>query len=432
MISQVNAIRICLGKKLTLNIRKWIFVMLFVTPCFHGFTIMNIIFPIKLSHILTLGSFVLLFIHQTKIRIGTLFWMITSFLCIQTCLAYSVYGFNILVINMILCILRVLVGFYISDKFSLSDWLWIGKVSAGVVFVFVLFNLFVQREIFWNYLLNPSYRIGVKTIFQGGLNADESWLGLYTFLSVGGSLWMPMISLVFVFSILTSSRSGILIGLAFLVWIFAQWIRKKMKRTCHVSFWKDWTKGEKMISITLTIVIIGVFVLAQLLALEKQKDNKFDITNPTTEVVSPETSLNKLADRFENIGKESGSYGRLNMWKWVPKEFGENIWGYGLGNGIEKIRENDPGTIVEGNIHNIYFQVLLEQGIIGLLIFFVILFFFIKREIYTLFCNPLAAFLLCYLGAGMIQFRFLDNIFWLIVGAYLNLAFSNTTKSINQ
>lgn len=108
------------------------------------------------------------------------------------------------------------------------------------------------------------------------------------------------------------------------------------------------------------------------------------------------------------------------MWKWIPKELSENIWGYGLGNGMKRIRENDPNMILEDNLHNIYFQVLLDQGIVGFIIMLSIVAKFFLEEIRSLAQNPLAGFLVLYLFLGLMQYRLLETPMWFIFGAYLS------------
>ena len=98
----------------------------------------------------------------------------------------------------------------------------------------------------------------------------------------------------------------------------------------------------------------------------------------------------------------------------------QNPLGYGLGNGIEIIRSYDADTISEGNIHNIYFQALLDYGIAGLVVLLIAVALFIKKELPTLAVWPISAFILCYLCLGLIQYRMLEVPAWIAVTAYVS------------
>lgn len=411
--------------------RKHLLLAFLISAFFENIILINIGLNVKSVHILSLFLTPLLIFYKSKNKIHIKFLLLFVVLCVQTALSYFKFGYNQQVINMIFCTFVIILTFRFSDDFSMGDWMWIGKNASMVLFVTILINLSLQIEGIWEFLLHPSvYHPLYDSIFGGGCNLDASWLGVFAFISVGSSMWVPMLVFTVIFSALVNSRAGLLAALAFSTWVFVQWLRKKTNKKIYVLFWKDWNKRQKFLATFLTLSITVAFFILQCVAFYIQ--NKENISNIIENgVEQQETSKNdneklrgvigNVVERSVNIGKEPGSVGRLRMWKWVLQESKGNYFGYGFGNGIEQIRKNDPQNVTSGNIHSIYLQVLLDQGWIGFLVFAIILLRFISAEIVTLAENPLAGFILCYLCLGLLQYRFVDVSIWYILGGYLSL-----------
>ena len=413
------------NKMLTKKVRTILLAILIVAACIQRVTVIELVAPVKAVHII--GAFMspLLILYRSTSKFNKKVFAVIAFLYIQTVISYLKFGLNLWFLNMIFCTLAFALTWRLSDDFDWNDWLWIGKASAVIIYFLIGINIIRNANGIWEFLLSPN--LGKpqmsSTIFGGGVNMDSSWLGLFCFLAAGSAWWFPIITLTVVFSIIANSRAGILTGFAFLVWAFVQWIRRKKNASTTILFWKDWKLSQKVYCVFLSVLVIAIYITMQMAAfliqkgLESEQVNSFEWE--AFETQENQSALGNIIDRFQNIGDEPGSLGRINMWKWVPQEFRENIWGYGLGNGIEQVRKNDP-RIRDSNIHNIYFQIALDQGILGLIILVVIVVSFIRNEISGLFSNPFAAFLLCYLGLGIIQFRLLEVVLWMIVAAYIN------------
>ena len=413
---------------LTKEIRKKLLLCFLALSCVQSVVIFDLGAPFKLVHVAGIVLSPLLLFYSPKYKYNFKICVLIVLLYVQTMVSYAIYGFSSWSLRMIFCTFAFLYTWWTSDDFSLDDWLWIGKNTSIFVFVCIIFNSFLQSDSFRYFLLQPKTNHPYYTsFFGGGVNLDASWLGLFTFLASASPWWLPMLAVTFVFSILTNSRAGLLAGLCFLMWCVAKWICKYFfKKNTSIKFFSSWKRKQKNISILLFLVVtLGFFLVEGMVFLDHKKAQNENITenNIQENDTNFQGATSALLDRFETVGdveKDGGTRGRLNMWKWVPKEFKENVWGYGLGNGIKQIKENDP-SIYESNIHNIYFQILLEQGIVGAVITFLIIFRFVIKEFPSLFSNPLAAFLLCYLGLGAIQFRLLDVMMWFVVGAYMSL-----------
>lgn len=412
-------------KMLTKNRRRYFLTILIITACLQRAVVIELAAPVKVVHIIGALMSPLLILYRSTSKFNKKVFAVMVFLYIQTAISYLKFGINSWLLNMLFCTLAFALAWQISDDFNLDDWLWIGKISAVTIYFLIFLNFILSLSGLWNFMLAPSvHKPQVHpTIFGGGVNMESSWLGLFGFLAAGSAWWVPIITLTLVFSIMANSRVGILTCLAFLAWAFAQWIRRKRNKPTTILFWSDWKLKQRVYCVILSALVFIIYTTMQMSAFAVHRSMALEQMNfseqETFEAYENQSVLGNIVDRFQSIGDEPGSLGRINMWKWFPQEFKENIWGYGLGNGMKQIRENDP-KIRESNIHNIYFQIALDQGFLGLFIFAFIIIPFIRKEIPVLFSNPLAAFLLCFLGLGVIQFRLLEVVLWIIVAAYIN------------
>lgn len=418
---------------LSKSTRKYILAVFLLSVVFQRIVIVKTISNVKLVHIIGAAIFPLAFIYPSKNCISKKIVVLISLLYLQTLLAYLHYGFSTWFLNMVFCTLTVYITWKLSDDFLLNDWLEIGKYPGLVLFVCITVNMIINWEAVWQYLLYPTAaHPWHKSFLSGGINEDSSWLALFSFLASGSEWWLPMITMVYAFSFLENSRAGLLAAIAFTTWAVVHWFRKKFGKDISIKFPGEWNKKSRIISFSLSIIIFIAFFLVQIQAYAFQRNVQNGESSAETQGVEYHGIVENLSDRLLAIGNEPGSMGRIGIWRWVPKEVSENIWGYGLGNGKKQIDENDPlGTSIErvDNVHSIYLQVLLEQGIIGFVFLLIFIFLFIKREIKTLACNPLAAYLLCYFCLGIFQDRFINVPMWFVVGAYISLMGSSKQKN---
>lgn len=355
---------------------------------------------------------VLIYPSQNR-RISKFLLSIVGFVCIQTIIAYAVFGQNTLIINLIFCGYCFFVTYLLADDFSHTDWNRLLRICAWITILLVCGNILWNFEAIWKFMRNPGFYHPVyQTMFGGGPNLDATWAALMCFFLVSSGYWLPGITLSMLVTVFASSRAGLLANLAFIVWMAAQWLRTRGTQEKTIRFWKNWTKKERIISIISTVLILTLFVICQAAAISTQQE---------TQQSQGKGVFSNLYERSTSIGEEPGSLGRMNMWQYVPEEVMKAPLGCGFGNGMEQVRAHSPETISDGNLHNIYFQTLLDMGFPGFVLLLVVIGLFIKAEWRQLFAKPIAAFLLCYLGLGAIQFRLTESIMWTVVGAYYSL-----------
>jgi len=129
--------------------------------------------------------------------------------------------------------------------------------------------------------------------------------------------------------------------------------------------------------------------------------------------------LNNIINRIINVGKDGGSQGRIRMWKYVIEAFANRPFGYGAGNAIKGIRNVAGLWYDEDNVHNLFFQMLLDFGFIGGISYIYIVIEFIKNNIKKILDNPFIMFILTYIIIGCIQFKGAELITFFMIGAYL-------------
>ena len=133
-----------------------------------------------------------------------------------------------------------------------------------------------------------------------------------------------------------------------------------------------------------------------------------------------------VAQRFGTIGEDPGSVGRLVLWRGGLRVFEENPLGVGAGNAVPLLRRVLGVDVPEDNLHNIYLQHAVENGIPGLVALLVLAVMVARRVVRSRYRDQLLLFVAAYLVAGLIQFSGVDVIFWLAYGLQSGLASQGT------
>ncbi|MBR3280622.1 MAG: hypothetical protein IKI57_02075 [Clostridia bacterium] len=89
------------------------------------------------------------------------------------------------------------------------------------------------------------------------------------------------------------------------------------------------------------------------------------------------------------------------------------------GNAINSVRDISFINYSVENVHNIYFQMLLDVGVFGFIYYVYLIFLFIVKNIKYYFSNPYIAFNITYLIIGLIQFRGGDIVLFIVLALFL-------------
>lgn len=419
---------------------------LLLAACIQNIVLFDIGASFKLAHLAGVLLFPVALLQRPARPMGKLWWASVGVLAVYTAVAYLVFGFNSWLLNGIFCLYTVWCVWKLCGGLDKEDWLRIFRTTAVIILVIVTVNILLQFEKIWAFMEAPGlYHPVYNTIFGGGPNLDASWIGLFCFVMAGTVWWRPYYATSVIISLLTSSRAGLLANAAFAVWIFVHWVWVVRKKKTVFYVRDRYDRKKSALSIVLVLCIMCAYGLAQGIAMYgnpltmktqtssqsigmhgDEDTTEFEASPSVDSAERPNKGasaslLENLTERMTSIGDEPGSKGRLNMWQHIPTVLAQNPLGYGLGNGIEAVRNCDPENIPDGNLHNIYFQALLDFGIPGAVCLLAAVFIFIKKELPTLAAWPVAAFILCYLCLGMIQYRMLEVPAWIAITAYVSV-----------
>ena len=117
-------------------------------------------------------------------------------------------------------------------------------------------------------------------------------------------------------------------------------------------------------------------------------------------------------ERFAQIGNEAGSNGRLYLWSFFGDVFYRSpLFGCGAGNAITSMRElgYDRG---EDNVHNYFFQVLLDFGVLGFALLSVLFIRYLRNKDIPV---ELRYYVGLYLLLSFVQFRGAEPLLFFIL-----------------
>lgn len=336
-------------------------------------------FSLKLYHVFALTFLPYLFSGTIKlpnkfINIG---YVIFLFI---TIVALPKYGMNSLLFNYLFGYLVMIIIRSLPTNFDAETRLKCVKSAVLTAMVICLINALMQ----WQkiaYYLSGHYWGGhpsITTVVGGGVNLEATWIGLFCIFFYKDRLLKYIIWLFsLAVSIIYNSRVGLIADVCVIVIFVIPTIKKYPLRL-------------------ISVIILCISLMAFL--------SRLDI-------------FQNLISRFENIGDEAGSLGRLAMWEYVFSAFLNNPFGYGVGNSIVAIETVSGKIFAEGNIHNLYFQFLLDFGFIGFLyIVFAVLYLFHKYKYYRR--NEYYYAIMVYFVLALLQFRGGDALFFIIYGLF--------------
>lgn len=374
-----------------LNIKKILLVLLLFSFCVPNLSAGTLFsFNIRPYRIVTLLLFVSLFLKKgisfipsKKIFIFFIYMLLLSLV------ASFFFKYDRLIFDYIFAYIILLVVYNYGRDIKYLEWLEMFQYAALFLITLSLTCIVLQKDILLDFLKNPIHQhpayIG---IFPGGLNLDATWIALFSLFFINKPL-KGYIYLLFsiIISMVLSSRVGLIIDVMALFVIFINHlmnIEKKKRKIIVIAF---------TVLLAITGYILYVFNIA-----------------------------GNILSRFTEIGTDGGSQGRLNIWKNIIPNFLRNPFGYGVGNGMQIIKDNTKMWFGEDNVHNIYFQMLLDTGFLGLGYFIYLIISFIKKNKKILLKVSFVVFIIFYLIIGFIQFKGAEIFAYYVLGVYLILS----------
>jgi O-antigen ligase len=294
------------------------------------------------------------------------------------------HGLNTSVLLAILCYFVFRVGVVAGKRISAGGIEELFNFVFFLLLVFYIFRFFFNLEEYMLILESGRYQIwdnkngGYTTKFlfltSGGWNAEIALIGVLLPLIRNSKLYRWNLLALMGHVVLFQSRIGVIIVLMHLCYLV-------------------WTKYKRYRGIAVTFFIILVLVAISF---------------------SDLTVFGRFGLEQELSLQDEGRTGRLMLWFEGMRLLGTNFLGYGPGVSIEMARLGSVIDFTEPNFHNIYLQVLLDLGVIGFLLFIVVIIRFsiiIQGEI-----SKWNFSVLIYAVVGLFQFTGYDVFIWFVIG----------------
>ena len=239
----------------------------------------------------------------------------------------------------------------------------------------------------YNVVFQDQMASTLASLTRGGRNLDATWLGLGCFLVRKPKWRIGCLLYSFAFAVIGVSRVGLIASGLCLLWILVYDPQFGFRKKTAL-FWGG-------------LAAVGL-------------------------VVALATGMaQRMYDRvFFGYGEGAISFlsGRETMWQNVLPMFKAHPFGVGVGNAIPVMRAEFGFSRYEDIMHNVFFQWLLDEGIIGGLWFLalaVLLLVSQKDRATGWFRQPTAAFLLGYLVLSMVQFHGGEALMIFTLGCFL-------------
>jgi O-antigen ligase len=123
-----------------------------------------------------------------------------------------------------------------------------------------------------------------------------------------------------------------------------------------------------------------------------------------------------IARRFQSIGDDPGSTGRLTLWMGGVQVFQAHPFGVGLGNAVPQLERMIGANVTEDNLHNQYLQHLVETGVQGFVAYLLLVGFAVRRLYLSRLRDPLLLYVGIYFLLAMLQFRGAEALLWFVYG----------------
>lgn len=298
---------------------------------------------------------------------------------------FPVFGFQSMFLNFSYSVAVIILFFSVyrnEDPDTITDIICSALICAVII---ISIKIVIEIQILISYFARGggAGHPLVTSFVGGGVNLEATLLAVYSVFVIKKKYALPVFFISFLISALYASRTGFILSALVLIW--------------YIVFVKPST-GRKNLTLLFITVPFAVIVVY------------FIMTS---------TVGQGLITRFVKTGDESGSLGRIRIWSYVADVIARYPLGVGCGNAMQAIELVSGDAFSEGNMHNMFLQITLEQGIfVGLPFLVVSAFWILRREIRIRFQDPFGVFMLLYLVQGALQSRGVDAWMAEILGLY--------------
>lgn len=342
-------------------------------------------------------------------------WYLTSLYVYAMLLAairIPKYGLSKAVLHWSFGFYLLIVMLNIGADFDKEDWLRILEIGACVFAVARFIYLLKQRDImlyllkgyFWGNI-DGTYGVLISSLTRGGRNLDATWLGLGAFF-VRGKKKSVYVTFAILFSFLGCSRVGVIAIVMAVLWsllydpIYKLTLKKMKWYVLYAAVMLLLLFGTGLAQIFLARMFTGIQMPGQWL----QAQGLIGHGNVVTEGVATGGSESGII--LNSSSKILN--GRAAMWKNVPQMVKDNPFGYGVGNAVRVMRAQYGFLGSEEVIHNVFFQWLIDEGILGGMAYLGLLIAFLYNQLKKfphLFPSPFDGYFATWFVLSLIQFH---------------------------
>ena len=295
------------------------------------------------------------------------------------------YGHSLLLSNYIFLVMLGLSIGIRSERIQLKQFTSTLSLAVIPIFAYIFINLLLNYSSVIEAQAMSVYsgsRPSIsRMVFSGGLNLESTYLAMFLVFFIKSKWFFPLYCISLFIAVAYMSRTGFLLNiLVLLFWVYL-FLRSKISR--------HW------LYLCLPFAVLAVLCL----------------------VVSVSyLSEMHVVKRFMEIGNEPGSRGRIEILEYIKLGvLDSGFMGYGPGNTMDRLSLLGMDSH-NSNVHNYYFQLMLDFGIFGLLAYVVFVGFFLTRADIQI---EFKLFLTLYLIGSFVQFQGAEQVVWL----FLYLAF---------
>ena len=337
--------------------------------------------PINIHHIIAALGLLALFARGRFVLPAPSINLFFIALLLISIVAALQHGVHAMLLNSAYCYYLCLLGLLCATSLTRAELIKALRLSAWIVLgAIAVKNMFYMHDIM-DALSAFQERVYIPTVVAGGINIEASFALFAAVFLRGSRGYWPAFGYAFFLAIVYSSRAAILgCGL-----LFAYELIAPASGAARL-FGRFRIAG---------LILAGLVISASLFS-------------------AP--IIQFALSRFENIGYEPGSEGRLSMWQAAADVFLHNPLGVGAGNSIHEIEKVLAHDIMEDNVHNIYLQILVDLGIFGFGAYAVMILAATRRGIQMREVNPLWLAIGLYFFMGALQFRAYDPFFFFWLG----------------
>lgn len=287
------------------------------------------------------------------------------------------FAHSSLILNYVFAFMVCILGSQIGRVFRYESIISALRTASVLLLVITLIKIAFFWQDISEYLKDPYAHPELFWLYGGGPNLEATWLTMNAAFFRRSKFFWAFWLLTFAISTLYASRAGMVLGIALAL---LELISVRRWYTFVIFF------GISLLS--------GVFLY---------------LVNPYS------------FERFTQIGQETGSVTRLEMWSGVATAIQQMpITGFGAGNAIPAIELATNKVFLEDNVHNYFLQVLLDFGPLGLAAWLYVVFWVLRRSRIIRKKDEVGTYLVLYFLASFVQFRGAEPLFWFVMGLFVS------------